>query len=1019
MAKTIRRAIAILLAATAIILLVLPASDVNATYTKGDYVLDGGTLVSYTGTEEDITIPLGVTTIGKDAFSGNNTLTKVYIPDEVTSIDYAAFENCKNLKKVQIGDGVKSIGQSAFSGCLSLSNVNIPRYTESIGSGAFAACPSLTDIEVNSKNRHYVCLDGVLYTRDGSKMVQYLAGRPYSTYDIPEPVKEIEEFGFYGANMLTTVGIINGVEEVPEYAFLNCTALNKVELPNTIRAIRKGAFGGCTNLTKLSVPTTCGLIDSEAFTSMDGVKGDVVNETNGEVLSESGDSTAVASNTEASDNNTQATNNDNQPSLMDAVQEITGQVAETVESVTDAVTSGLTDKELGSTTIVGGQAVFLIDPTSMNVRGFDIDAAQTEDSIADSGNSSSAGEDIRAYSGRDYDVIDGIMGHYGKSDPNVVIPDGTTRVGNRVFYNNKDINSVMIPASVREIGDFAFARSSLASVDIPAGTEKIGYAAFYNCNNLANINVPSSVKEIELGAFDNTAFINNWRSIEDGNNFLVLGDGVLVAYKGHGSEVDIPASVKTIGPGVFEGNNRIKSVTISNNCKKISEDAFNGCRKLSSIKLPDNLETIEDRAFKDTGLTYVELPMTVRSIGLGAFDTYDVNGGMDAVVFKGSFLPDLTYKPTATRLSADNLRTNAFRGTDFAFVPAGVNLDSGSIFDADKYGFRGEIYSSSDSASDGTPYLQLRKCTKEPDINGLVECNSEIQIGNNLYYLSGVSERAFDDYKDPSWCKNKLTAIQLNGDNSKALNEMLADINFSASSGSNENSVLDDPIKISSPDNSVNTLYCDATLPGNSGAFNLSVKRNESLKNDFNKAFDNRFGSHDGVYMDTYSIDMSDRLGSVPIKKMANDKLNITLPVPSSFNEAENIKIATLDDNGLLESVAGEVAERGDGTKTISFVASHLSPFAIFVSDANLFMIGSNSNDVANGDSDELTLVTESVDSEESLADGNNNILPGTVIYGTLQKEVAPGIPVRYIIASIMLVIAGVLGFYKKKKVMN
>ena len=544
---------------------------------------------------------------------------------------------------------------------------------------------------------------------------------------------------------------------------------------------------------------------------------------------------------------------------------------------------------------------------------------------------------------------------------------------------------------------------------MPSSVSKIGYAAFYNCNNLSNVNIPGSVKEIELGALENTGFINNWRSIEDGNNFLVLGDGILVAYKGHGSDVVIPDSVKTVGPGVFEGNSHIKTVVFSGNVRKISEDAFNGCRKLSNVILPDNLEIIEDRAFKDTGLNYIQIPATVKEIGLGAFDTYDVNGGLDAVVFKGSFLPNVTYKPTATRLSAGNLRTNAFNGTDYAFVPAGVNMTSGDIFDADKYGFRGEIYSSASDNSDTEQYVQLRKCTMEPDITGNVSVDSEISVGNTNYLLSGVSETAFDAYSDPSWCNNKLTSISLNGNNSSELDSLLANINFSANSGSNESTgVYEDAIRISVPDGSMNTLYCDAVLPNSSDKFNLSISKNQGLRSDFEKAFDDRFGTHSGVIMDTYDIDMTDRLGSIPIKKMATGKLNITMPLPSMFADTENIKMATLDDNGLLEEVAGNISERGDGTKTISFVASHLSPFAVYTSDNVLF----NSVD---GTDDLLIEETISVDSEESLSVASNYEYTGNIVYGTLQKEVAPGIPVRYFIAVIMIVISACLFFYKKR----
>ena len=1012
MGKTIRRAISILLTATAVILLVLPAANVNATYTKGDYVIDAGTLVSYTGSESDITIPLGISTIGKDAFSGNNSLTKVYIPDEVTTIDYAAFENCKNLQKVEIGEGVKNIGSSAFSGCLSLSDVNIPKHTESIGSGAFAACPNLTSIDIDPKNRNYICLDGVIYTKDGKEMVQYLAGRPYSVYDIPEPVEEIGEFGFYGANMLTAVNVVNGVKEIPEYAFLNCTALNKVDLPGTVKAIRKGAFGGCNNLTKLNVPTSCGLIDPEAFTSLDGVTGDVINESTGEVLSESNEDKA----TTASSEDTTVTKTQSED--INTIEE-SEQNDETNDSLVESsVESNFsTAGELASTTIVGGEAVFLLDPKSMKVKGFDINAAQTEDSIADSGNSSASGEDIRDYSGNEFDFISGNLGHYGNNASDVNIPNSVTKIGNRVFYNNKNIQSVNIPDSVLEIGDFAFARSSLASVDIPASVQNIGYAAFYNCNDLSMVNVPSTVKNIELGAFENTAFINNWRSIEDGNNFLVLGDGILVAYKGHSSEVVIPNSVKTIGAGVFEGNTRIKKVTIPDNCRKIGEDAFNGCQKLASIDLPDNLEVIEDRAFKDTNLNFVELPMTVKEIGLGAFDTVNVNGGLDTAVFKGSYLPNLTYKPTATRLSANDLRTNAFNGTDYAIVPSGVNMSSGNIFDPDKYGFRGEVYSAGDSAPDGGQYLQLRKCTKEPELDGTVIIEPEIEIGGKSYYISGVSETVFDAYKDPYWCNNKLTSISLKGNNSDELNKLLSDVNLSSTSGSNTDvGIYGESIDINSPDGSVNPLYCSAVLPSNSDLFKMTITKDLSLKSDFEKAFDNRFSTHSGINMETYSIDMTDRLGSIPIKKMANDKLNITIPVPQTFENVENIQVATLDDNGLFESVASNVGERGDGTKTISFVASHLSPFAIYTSDEALFQ-----NIVGNGNvemTNELTTVEETVNTAESMSN-SSNVITSNVVYGTLQKEVMPGIYARYIIAVIMLIIAAILFLYKNKRIIK
>ena len=998
MTKTIRRVIAILLAATAVILLVLPAGSVSATYTKGDYVIDGGTLVSYTGSESDITIPLGISSIGKDCFSGNNNLVSVYIPDEVTSIDYAAFENCKNLRKVSIGTGLKSIGSSAFSGCQSLNEVNIPKYVENFGSGVFAACPNLSDVKIDDGNRNLICLDGVIYSRDGKKLYQYLAGRPYSTYEIPQPVKEIGEFGFYGANMLTTVTVAEGIEEIPEYAFLNCSALNKVNLPSTLKAIRKGAFGGCTNLTALTVPTTCGYIDKEAFTSLTGEKGDVVNETNGEVLSESNETV----------NNSNTNNNANEAGSAEVQenQEPADTGSESVQPeeneeqpANEQVDAG---NEIGSTTVVGGEAVLLINPKSMHVRGFDLDDAQTEDSIAGSGNTSAVGEDFRNYSGREFDVISGVLGHYAGNSEHVSVPSDVNKIGNRVFYKNKNIKSVDMPSSVNEIGDFAFARSNLESVVIPDGTEKIGYAAFYNCSNLNSISVPSSVKTFELGALDGTGFINNWYQIEDGNNYLILGDGVLVAYKGIKSDVIIPDSVKKIGPGVFEGNTRIKSVVIPDAVTSIGEDAFNGCTSLSSVVLPSNLTSIEDRAFKDTNIKFVEIPASVSEIGLGAFDTQNVNGGLDSVIFKGRNLPDVSYKSTSGRLSASDLRTNAFNGCRYAFVNAECDLNSGTIFDPHSYGFRGQVYSGAAQTEDGSDLIQLRKCTIEPDSNGNVDVDSSVTLGNRLYSLSGVSDTAFNEYKNSDWCRNKPMNISLNGNNSDALNSLLNDVNSSYGSAKGSNS-SENGINIFDNGLSTNAVKVSAVIPQNGDDFNLYLNRDESLRGLFNSAIDNRYGNHDNVYMDTYSIDMTDRLGTIPIHKMAKSKLEISMPLPERFNSYENVKMVSLDDNGLLEEVPCFVNEIDENNKSITFVASHLSPYAIVVLS----------------DSEGLTVVTESVsvssgqivEMEESLAAPDNN----NIVFGTLSKEVA-GIPARFIIAFILFAGSGVLLILNRRK---
>lgn len=1002
MLKIVRRSIAILLCVTATILLLIPAGNVDATFTKGDYEMDGGTLVKYTGTESDITIPLGVTKIGHDAFSGNNYLKKVYIPDGIDIIDFSAFENCKNLEKVSMGNDVKIIGQSVFSGCQSLSDVNLPRYVEEIGSGAFAACPSLSIVKIDPQNRNFICLDGVIYTRDGNKMVQYLAGRPYSTYDIPEPVTEIGEFGFYGANMLTSVGIVKGVTEIPEYTFLNCNGLSNVTIPSTVEAIRKGSFGGCPNLTALAVPTTVRYIDPDAFTSLTGEKGDMVDSNTGTVLSEANSFDNTSDSAEHSSLGVSGTlqklakeaKNENNPEEADDNEESGENLA---DRIAEAVSSGRVNGELGSTKIHQGQAIFTMDPKSFTVHGFDINSAQTEDSIADSGNQTIDGNTVRSFSGNEFDIIGSTLGHYGGNNSNITIPNGVTKVGNRLFYKNRSISEVDLPSGVQEIGDFAFARSSVNKVNIPDGTNKIGYAAFYNCKDLNDIIIPSSVTDIELGAFDGSGFLQSWKDVEDGKDFLIAGDDILIAYKGFGGDIIIPNGIKKIGPGVFKGQTRLKSVTFPESVTEIGEDAFNGCTDLKSVTLPTYLETIEDRAFKDTRIDNVIIPASVKEIGLGAFDTSNVNGGMEYVNFSGNTLPDITYKPTASRLSANDIRTCAFEGTKYALINGSSDINSGDLFDPYNYGFRGEVISSTAESEDGHNQYELRKVTRQPDKNGNVEIDSDITLGGTAYLMNGVRESAFSAYENTDWCNNDVNAITLSGKKSTDLENMINALQIGRRNSSGE------PIDISIDPTLGFNSPVRAVIPDNNEQFKLNVALDDSSQSDFMQAFNNRYGKSDNVIMTDLSIDMTDRLGAIPIHKMASGKMEIEMPLPENMKNAENVYVATLDDNGLLENITSEVITDEEGNKDgIKFVASHLSPYAIYYFT----------------DDSSMLITDEDMRSEEIVVDNDETLgLPfgKQLVVKSLDKRVGT-IPARYIVVFILFLTAILLFIIPSRK---
>lgn len=82
---------------------------------------DQTTLIRYPGAKTgSYTVPNGVTSIGKGAFSGSNELTSITIPNTVTSIGDVAFYDCTKLTSITLPNSVTNIGGSAFAHCSGL-----------------------------------------------------------------------------------------------------------------------------------------------------------------------------------------------------------------------------------------------------------------------------------------------------------------------------------------------------------------------------------------------------------------------------------------------------------------------------------------------------------------------------------------------------------------------------------------------------------------------------------------------------------------------------------------------------------------------------------------------------------------------------------------------------------------------------------------------------------------------------------------------------------------------------------
>jgi hypothetical protein len=172
-----------------------------------------------------IAIPNSVTSIGGEGFAGC-PLTSVTIGTNVTTIGPNSFENCP-YTSVTIPNSVTSIGIFAF-GYSGLTSVTIPNSLTNIGSGAFAQCSSLAAITVNSNNPAYISVNGILFNRSQTALIEYPDGKVLTFYAIPNSVTSIGEDAFWGGASLTGVTIPNSVTNIGDFAFSGCASLTSI-----------------------------------------------------------------------------------------------------------------------------------------------------------------------------------------------------------------------------------------------------------------------------------------------------------------------------------------------------------------------------------------------------------------------------------------------------------------------------------------------------------------------------------------------------------------------------------------------------------------------------------------------------------------------------------------------------------------------------------------------------------------------------------------------------------------------
>ncbi|MEI6092008.1 MAG: leucine-rich repeat protein, partial [bacterium] len=217
------------------------------------------------GSLANVSFGTSVTSIGAMAFSYCVGLINVTIPSPVDTISDRAFLQCWGLNSISLPNSLNSIGEMAFADCNKLSSIIIPNSVKSIGGGALYKCTSLATITVGSNNLNYSSVNGVLFNKNQTVLIQYPAGNLNTSYTIPNTVNIIDASAFSDHKTLTNITMSNNLQTIPNGAFYNCKGLLSITIPNSVTSIGAVAFMNCDSLTSLTIGRGVNYIGGDAF----------------------------------------------------------------------------------------------------------------------------------------------------------------------------------------------------------------------------------------------------------------------------------------------------------------------------------------------------------------------------------------------------------------------------------------------------------------------------------------------------------------------------------------------------------------------------------------------------------------------------------------------------------------------------------------------------------------------------------------------------------------------------------
>ncbi len=467
---------------------------------EGLYTADMKTLIACLTNQNTFDVADSVTTIGNGAFNWSRKLTTIKLPSKLVEIGKNAFWGC-DFSRINIPDSVKSIGEFAFSNCQELTKLLLPNGLESLGNRAFWDCKRITELV------------------------------------LPKSLKKIEEETFSGCESLKSITILNPDIIIDERAFYYTEAIERVEFSGCPSNLSDELFYGLENLKEIIVPRGT----KQKFCSLIPSRREIIKIANRATNQRCPSDAELATN---------ITDNDRIDSWKDDCEVIYSKdgkkllTCEYKESVNDPF-----EDEYGNKLV-------LLNNRIVDYNNFDVFMNRLENQFY-----------YEIKSGTNV-ICDNAFSHCENLSL-IRIPESVKAIGCRAFEGCKTMSKFVFPSEIKAIKEYCFiACRDLESVILSDELTTIEKGAFFGCESLRRIQFPASLKTIGESAFACS-------SLEE----LLLPEGLQeIGAKAfldtRIKTIVIPASVRSIGCNAFAGCTQLQSVEIRSTNTVLDSTAF-------------------------------------------------------------------------------------------------------------------------------------------------------------------------------------------------------------------------------------------------------------------------------------------------------------------------------------------------------------------------------------------------------------------------------------------------------------